>query len=48
MNIGSYSFDEYLQVVKSFHGHLAPGMIIGGVMVDLAQKQLAPGVLYWV
>jgi formylmethanofuran dehydrogenase subunit E len=46
MNIGSYSFDEYLQVVKSFHGHLAPGMIIGGVMVDLAQRRLAPGVLY--
>ncbi len=46
MNIGSYAFDEYLQVVKSFHGHLAPGMIIGGVMVDLAQRQLAPEVLY--
>jgi formylmethanofuran dehydrogenase subunit E len=46
MNIGSYSFDEYLQVVKSFHGHLAPGMIIGGVMVDQAQRRLAPEVLY--
>ncbi len=46
MKIGSYEFDEYLQVVKSFHGHLAPGMIIGGVMVDLSQRQLAPGVLY--
>ncbi len=46
MNIGPYSFDEYLQTVKSFHGHIAPGMIIGGVMVDLAQRHLGSGLLY--
>lgn len=46
MNIGSYSYDEYLQMVKSFHGHIAPGLVIGGFMVDLAMRQLPDGVLF--
>lgn len=43
MNICTYSFEEYLHLVKSFHGHLAPGLIIGGFMVDLAMKNLPEG-----
>lgn len=43
MNIGLYSFDEYVHLVKSFHGHAAPGMIIGGIMVDTALKNRPPG-----
>jgi len=43
MKIGNYSYDEYLNLVKSFHGSLAPGLIIGGVMVDLALKSLPEG-----
>ena len=46
MNIGSHSFDEFLQLVKSFHGHIAPGMIIGGIMVDAARRQLPAEVLF--
>ena len=46
MHIGSYSFDEFLDLIKSFHGHIAPGLIIGGFMVDLAQRRLPTGVLY--
>ena len=46
MNIGSYSFDEFLQLVKSFHGYAAPGVVIGGIMVDLARRQLAAEVLF--
>ena len=46
MKIGSYSYDEYLQLVKSFHGHIAPGLIIGGFMVDLALRRLPEGVLF--
>jgi formylmethanofuran dehydrogenase subunit E len=46
MNIGSYSYDEYLQLVKSFHGNIAPGLVIGGFMVDLATRQLPDGVLF--
>ena len=43
MNICTYSFEEYLNLVKSFHGHLAPGLIVGGFMVDLAMKHLPEG-----
>lgn len=43
MKIGTYSFEEYLHLVKSFHGSLAPGLIIGGFMVDLAQSNLPEG-----
>jgi formylmethanofuran dehydrogenase subunit E len=43
VQIGSYSYDEYLGIVKSFHGNLAPGLIVGGFMVDLALKNLPPG-----
>src|SRR5512145_1834730 len=32
------SISEYMRMVEEFHGHLAPGLIIGGFMVDLALK----------
>ena len=43
MNICTYSYEEYLHLVKSFHGNLAPGLIVGGFMVDLAMKNLPEG-----
>ncbi|MGD0275992.1 MAG: formylmethanofuran dehydrogenase subunit E family protein [Syntrophales bacterium] len=43
MKIGTYSYEEYVHLVKSFHGSLAPGLIIGGFMVDLALKNLPEG-----
>jgi formylmethanofuran dehydrogenase subunit E len=46
MNICTYSYEEYLQLVKSFHGSLAPGLIIGGFIVDLALKHLPEGDLF--
>jgi formylmethanofuran dehydrogenase subunit E len=43
MNIGTYSYEEYLHLIKSFHGSLAPGLIVGGFIVDLALKHLPEG-----
>ncbi len=43
MNIGPYTYEEYLDQVKRFHGHLAPGLLLGGFMVDLALKNLPEG-----
>ena len=43
MKIGNYSYEEYLHLVKSFHGSLAPGLIIGGFMVDLGLRSLPEG-----
>ena len=46
MNIGQYTLDDYLNLVKSFHGYLAPGLIVGGYMVDLAMRNLPEGILF--
>jgi formylmethanofuran dehydrogenase subunit E len=43
MKIGTYSYEEYIHLVKSFHGSLAPGLVIGGFIVDLALKNLPEG-----
>ena len=40
MNILSYTFEEYVEAVRSFHGYPAPGVIIGGFMVELAYQHL--------
>ena len=40
MNIGPHSFDEFLQLVESFHGYVAPGVVLGGIMVEVARRQL--------
>jgi formylmethanofuran dehydrogenase subunit E len=44
--IGPYTYDEFLAAVQSFHGYLAPGVVIGGVMVDLARRHLPPDILF--
>ena len=43
MSIGPYTYEEYINLIKSFHGSAAPGMIIGGFMVDLALNNLPEG-----
>ncbi|MEN6318949.1 MAG: FmdE family protein [Syntrophaceae bacterium] len=43
MNIGTYTLEEYKNLVKSFHGYVAPGLMIGGFMVDHALNHLPEG-----
>lgn len=43
MNLGKYTLDEYEALIKDFHGTVAPGLLIGGFMVELAQQNLPPG-----
>ena len=43
MNIRNYTFEEFVERVKEFHGYEAPGVIIGGFMVDLAYRHLPEG-----
>ncbi len=43
MNIGPHSYDEFVSIVKTFHGYQAPGVLIGGLMVDLALRNLPEG-----
>ena len=46
MKIGPYSIEDYMHMIKSFHGNIAPGLIIGGFMVDLAKKNLPDEILF--
>lgn len=44
--INGMSHAEFLEKVLAFHGHAAPGVIIGGYMVELARRSLPEGVLF--
>jgi formylmethanofuran dehydrogenase subunit E len=44
--IRSYTFEQFCDRVKQFHGALAPGVIIGGFMVDLACRNIPEGTLF--
>lgn len=46
LTIGEYSFEEFLDAVESFHGYKAPGVVIGGIMVDFAMQQLPATILF--
>lgn len=46
MNILEYSFEDYAEMVVKFHGSQAPGVLIGGFMVDLAVRNLPKDILY--
>ncbi|MDZ7761564.1 MAG: FmdE family protein [Desulfovermiculus sp.] len=44
--IGEYTFEEYKELARAFHGYPAPGLLIGGYMVEKAKAGLEPGTLF--
>ena len=42
IHLGPLTLFEYLLQMEAFHGSRSPGMLIGGFMVDLALRKLAP------
>ncbi len=46
MNIGEYTFEEFKQKAKDFHGYPAPGLLIGGYMVEAAKARIPEGTLF--
>ena len=46
MNIGPYTFQEFKERAAAFHGYPAPGLLLGGYMVAMAQKKMPQGVLF--
>ena len=44
--VGEYTYEEFLDAVESFHGYRAPGVVIGGVMVDFAMQKLPSNTLF--
>jgi formylmethanofuran dehydrogenase subunit E len=43
VTICGHTYDQYLDMVRAFHKHIAPGVIIGGLMVDVAYRNLPQG-----
>lgn len=43
ITICGYTYDQYVDMVKAFHKHIAPGVVLGGFMVDLAYQNLPQG-----
>ncbi len=46
MNIGAYTFEEFRRLAEQFHGYAAPGLLVGGYMVELAKRHLPEGTLF--
>lgn len=46
MKIGTFTFNEYCDAVARFHGSAAPGVVLGGFMVEAARAGLPEGVLF--
>lgn len=44
--IGQYTHEEFMEMATKFHNYPAPGLIIGGYMVELARQGLPEGVLF--
>ena len=46
MKIGRYTFQEFKDLAASFHGYPAPGLLIGGYMVEMAKERIPDGTLF--
>ena len=46
MHIGPYSFEAFKQKAADFHGYPAPGILLGGYMVEMARRSLPEGTLF--
>jgi len=45
-SIGHYTCEQYFDRVKAFHGSIAPGVIIGGIMVDMVMARIPEKILF--
>ncbi len=42
----AFSFGEFLELIRSFHGYPAPGLVIAGKMIQVALEHLPKGILF--
>ena len=40
-----YKTADLLKKIEGFHAHVAPGLVLGAFMVDLAQRLMGPGAI---
>lgn len=46
VRIGDRSFEDFLLLVRDFHGSAAPGLLLGGFMVEEARRVLPGGTIF--
>ncbi len=46
MNIGHYTFEAFIEIVRRFHGSPAPGVVLGAYMVEYAKSLLPDGLMF--
>lgn len=46
MNVYGYTFEQFYELARNFHGYPAPGLLLGGYMVELARQHLPEGTLF--
>lgn len=46
MNVGKYTFAEFKDMAAGFHGYPAPGLLLGGYMVEMAKAAMPEGTLF--
>jgi formylmethanofuran dehydrogenase subunit E len=46
MKESPFDIEDYIHRVQSFHGHIAPGVVIGGFMVHLARTRIPATTLF--
>lgn len=45
-SIGPYTYDEFIEAARKFHGSPAPGLILGGYMMEEARRHLPDGTIF--
>ena len=45
-SIGPYTYDEFIEAARRFHGSPAPGLILGGYMMEEARRHLPEGTIF--
>lgn len=45
-SIDNASYEEFIERARAFHGYPAPGLLLGGFMVEAAKARLPEGILY--
>lgn len=46
MDVGKYTFAEFKNMAAAFHGYPAPGLLLGGYMVEMAKSAIPEGTLF--
>jgi len=44
--IGAFKYEQFIEQIKTFHGNIAPGVVLGGIMLEFARRHLPEGCIF--